>query len=83
MSPDPLHQLSCLVWLSGTHLLSKQVRQTGVSEEPVGASRAFETVSASPAVQNRLRALRQAKDPWVREYVQLVWVDKHGAQWRA
>ncbi len=72
MSPDPLRQLSCLVWLSGGHLPSAQVRQPGVSEEPVGASRTYEEVKGSPAAQNRLRALRRAKDPWVREYARLV-----------
>jgi hypothetical protein len=67
LAADPVRRLGFLVWISGTHLNSKQVREKNVSREPVAESLAYETLRADKTVRAAIEKLAQSANPWLKE----------------
>lgn len=64
---DPVRQLYAIMWLSSTHLNSKDWRKKGFARESVASSLSFEKLRADPTVTTRLRTLQKSSNQWVRE----------------
>jgi hypothetical protein len=70
-SKNPVEQLATLVWLSGTHLSSKEPRREDASEESVDDSKRFEAVRDAVETKKALRELSESENSWVQEYAKL------------
>jgi len=66
MSADPAAQLGCLVWLSGQHLASSQIRQSNLSQESVADSLVYETMRGDKAVLVRVTELSKSTAYWIK-----------------
>jgi len=66
-SADPVRQLSAIMWLSSSHLNSKDWRKRGFARESVKSSLSFEELRSDAAIAQRLEALRKSPNPWLSE----------------
>jgi hypothetical protein len=66
LSADPVRRLGFLVWMAGSHLNSKMVREEGVSREPAAESLAYEALRKDRAVITAIEDLAESRNPWLK-----------------
>jgi hypothetical protein len=67
-STNDIEVLSTLVWLSGIHLSSKEVRSPNVFQEKISDSKIFEKVKDAVETKQALKQLAKSKNPWIKDY---------------
>lgn len=67
-STNATEQLATLVWLSGAHRSSSEVRKEDINQESVADSEIFEAVRRAPETRQIVRELAEKATGWVQEY---------------
>ncbi len=70
-STNLIEQLSALVWVTGSHLLSDEERKSNHEQESVVEAKLFESVRDDIRTEAYLTMLKNHSHPWVREYAEM------------